>query len=164
MSRERLSELAHINRRRTAGEMSASIAHEVKQPLAAIAANGSAGLRWLAKATPNLGEARAAFERIVDAAHRAGDVIDTIRSMFKKSDDEKIALNPSRLITEVLEVLRINLERRRISVETRLSPGLPEIIGNRVQLQQVVLNLIVNAVDAIDSTTDGNRLLEITAN
>ena len=84
VSRDRLSELAHMNRRRTAGEMSASIAHEVKQPLAAISANGSAGLRWLAKATPNLGEARAAFERIVDAALRAGDVIDTIRSMFKK--------------------------------------------------------------------------------
>jgi hypothetical protein len=84
VSRERLSELAHMNRNHTAGELSASIAHEVKQPLAAIAANGSAGLRWLAKATPNLGEARAAFERIVDAALRAGDVIDTIRSMFKK--------------------------------------------------------------------------------
>jgi signal transduction histidine kinase len=95
VSRERLSELAHMNRRRTAGELSASIAHEVKQPLAAIAANGSAGLRWLAKATPNLGEARAAFQHIVDAAHRAGDVIDTIRSMFKKSDDEKIALTPA---------------------------------------------------------------------
>jgi signal transduction histidine kinase len=68
------------------------------------------------------------------------------------------------LITEVLGILRINLERRRISVETRLSAGLPEIIGNRVQLQQVILNLVVNAVDAIDSTTDGNRLLEITVN
>jgi C4-dicarboxylate-specific signal transduction histidine kinase len=121
-------------------------------------------LRWLAKATPDLGEARAAFQRIIDAAHRAGDVIDTIRSLFKKSDDEKIALNPSRLITEVLEVLRANLERQRILVETRVSTGLPEIMGNRVQLQQVILNLIVNAVDAIDSTTHGNRLLEITAN
>jgi C4-dicarboxylate-specific signal transduction histidine kinase len=92
VSHQRLSELAHINRRRTAGELSASIAHEVKQPLAAIAANGSAGLRWLAKTTPDLGEARGAFQRIIDAAHRAGDVIDTIRSMFKKSDGEKIAL------------------------------------------------------------------------
>jgi signal transduction histidine kinase len=158
------SELSHMNRVATASTLSASIAHEVKQPLAAIAASGSAGLRWLAKAPPDLGEARAAFERIVDAAHRAGDVIDTIRSMFKKSDDEKIALNPSRLVTEVLEVLRINLERRRISVETRLSTGLPEIMGNRVQLQQVILNLIVNAIDAMDSMTDGGRRLKITVN
>jgi C4-dicarboxylate-specific signal transduction histidine kinase len=163
VSRQHLFELAHMNRTSTAGQLSASIAHEVKQPLAAISANGSAGLRWLAKAVPDLGEARAAFERIVDAAHRAGDVIDTIRSMFKKTDDEKIALNPSRLITDVLEIARINLERRRISAETRLSAGLPEIMGNRVQLQQVILNLVVNAVDAIDSTTGGNRRLEITA-
>jgi signal transduction histidine kinase len=84
--------------------------------------------------------------------------------MFKKTDDAKIALNPSRLITEILEVLRINLERRRILVETRLSVGLPEILGNRVQLQQVILNLVTNAVDAIDSTTDGNRLVEIKVN
>jgi signal transduction histidine kinase len=158
------SELSHMNRIATASTLSASIAHEVKQPLAAISANGSAGLRWLAKTTPDLGEARAAFERIVDAAHRAGNVIDTVRSMFKKTDDAKIALNPSRLITEVLDVLRINLERRRILVETRLSVGLPEIMGNRVQLQQVILNLVANAVDAIGSTTDGNHLLAITAN
>ena len=82
----------------------------------------------------------------------------------KKSDGEKIALNPTRLITEVLEVLRANLERQRILVETRLSAGLPEIMGNRVQLQQVILNLIVNAVDAMDSMTDGDRRLKITIN
>jgi signal transduction histidine kinase len=83
-SRQHLSELAHMNRSATAGELSASIAHEIKQLLGAIAANGSAALRWLAKATPDLDEARAALERIVDAARHGGAVIDTIRSMFRK--------------------------------------------------------------------------------
>ena len=163
VSRERLSELAHMNRRRTAGELSASIAHEIKQPLTVIAASGSAGLRWIAKATPDLGEARMAFERVIDAALRAGNVIDTIRSMLKKSDDAKSALNCSRLITDVLEIARINLERRKISVETRLSTGLPKIMGSRVQLQQVILNLIVNGADALDPMTNSNRRLRITA-
>jgi len=84
--------------------------------------------------------------------------------MFKKSDEERVALNANRLIQEVLELLRVNLRRRRISVETRLSADVPEIMGNRVQLQQVILNLLINAVDAMDSVTDSNRMLKVTAN
>jgi len=84
--------------------------------------------------------------------------------MFKKSDDEKVTLNPNRLIQEVLELLRVNFRRRSISVETRLSAEVPEIIGNRVQLQQVILNLLANAVDAMDSMPDSDRMLKITAN
>jgi signal transduction histidine kinase len=103
-SRERMSELAHMNRSSTAGELSASIAHEVKQPLAAITANGSAALRWLTNATPDLGEARAALERILDAARHAGDVTDTIRGMFKKSDGERFALNTNVVIEEICSV------------------------------------------------------------
>jgi signal transduction histidine kinase len=163
-SRQHLSELAHMNRSSTAGELSASIAHEMMQPLAAIVAGGNAGLRWLAKAKPNLDKARASFEGVIAAAEHAGNVIRSIRSMFKKSDDEKVGLNPNRLIQEVLELSRANLRRRKISVETHLRTSLPEIIGNRVQLQQVVLNLLANAVDAIDSGTDGDRMLKITAN
>jgi hypothetical protein len=150
-SRQHLSELAHMNRSSTAGELSASIAHEMLQPLAAIMTNGNAGLRWLAKAKPNLDKARGSIEGVIAAAQHAGNVIRTIRSMFKKSDEERGALNPNRLIQEVLELLRVNLRRRKISVETRLSADLPEIMGNRVQLQQVILNLLVNAVDAMDS-------------
>jgi signal transduction histidine kinase len=163
-SRQHLSELAHVNRSSTAGQLSASIAHEMLQPLAAIVAGGSAGLRWLAKATPNLDQARASFEGNIAAAQHAGNIIRSIRSMFRKSDDEKVALNPNQLIQEVLELLRVNLRQRRISVETRLSADLPEIMGNRVQLQQVILNLLVNAVDAIDSVADSDRRLKITAN
>jgi signal transduction histidine kinase len=163
-SRQHLSELAHMNRSSTAGQLSASIAHEMLQPLAAIVAGGSAGLRWLAKATPNLDQARASFEGNIAAAQHAGNIIRSIRSMFRKGGDEKVALNPNQLIQEVLELLRVNLRQRRISVETPLSTGLPEIMGNRVQLQQVILNLLVNAVDAIDSMADSDRRLKITAN
>jgi signal transduction histidine kinase len=163
-SRQHLSELAHMNRSATAGELSASIAHEVKQPLSAITANGSAALRWLAKATPDLDEARAALERIVDGARHAGEVIDTIRSMFRKSDDERQALKPNVLIEEVLTLLHGDFQRRGISIETRLRPGLPEIEANRVQLQQVFLNLLVNAAEAMDTVTDRARILKITLN
>jgi signal transduction histidine kinase len=162
-SRQHLSELAHMNRSSTAGELSASIAHEIAQPLAAIVAGGNAGLRWLANATPDLDHARASFEGMIAAAHHAANVVRAIRSMFKKSDDERVTLKPNRLIEEVLELHRVSLRRRRISVETRLSADLPDIMGNRVQLQQVILNLLVNAVDAIDSMTDSGRMLKITA-
>jgi signal transduction histidine kinase len=162
-SRQHLSELAHMNRSSTAGELSASIAHEMLQPLAAIMTNGNAGLRWLAKAKPNLDKVRGSIEGVIAAAEHAGNVIRTIRSMFRKSDDEKVALNPNQLIQEVLELLRVNLRQRGILVKTRLSADLPEIMGNRVQLQQVILNLLVNAVDAMDSVTDGNSVLKITA-
>ena len=160
-SRRRLSELAHMNRTATAGALSASIAHEIKQPLAAIAANGSAALRWLRRGTPDLDEAQESMERIVGAAHHASDVIDTIRSMFKRSDQKKAALDVNVLIEEVLAVLHNDFLRRKIMVQTRLDTGLPLIMANRVQLQQVILNLCVNAADAMDSVTDRDRVLKV---
>ena len=162
-SRQRMSELAHMNRSSTAGELSASIAHEVKQPLAAITANGSAALRWLANATPDLGQVRAALEHILDAARHAGDVTDTIRALFKKSDGERFALNTNVVIEEILAVLRRDLQGRGVFVETRLRAGLSEIVANRVQLQQVILNLVVNAAEAMDFTTDRDRVLRVTS-
>jgi C4-dicarboxylate-specific signal transduction histidine kinase len=152
-----------MNRNATASELSASFAHEIKQPLAAISANGSAALRWLTKGAPDLGEVRAALERIVNAAHRAGNIIDTIRSMFKKREGERFALNANALIEEVLALLRGDLQRRMILIETRLRAGLPEVMANRVQLQQVILNLLVNAAEAMDSTTDRDRVLRVTS-
>jgi signal transduction histidine kinase len=160
-SRRRLSELAHMNRTATAGALSASIAHEIKQPLAAIAANGNAALRWLIRATPDLDEAQESMERVVGAAHRASDVIDTIRSMFKRSDQKKGALGINVLIEEVLAVLHNDFQRRKIIVQCRLGTGLPTVTANRVQLQQVILNLCANAADAMDSVTDRDRVLKI---
>jgi C4-dicarboxylate-specific signal transduction histidine kinase len=162
-SLEMQRELTHANRVATMGQQTASIAHEVKQPLAAISANGSAALRWLTKATPDLNEARAALQRIVDAARHAGDIVDTIRLMFKKSDGERFALNANVLIEEVLTLVRGDLERRRILVETRLRADSPEIVASRVQLQQVILNLVINAAEAMQSTTDRDRVLRITS-
>jgi signal transduction histidine kinase len=159
-SRQRLSELAHLNRTATAGELSASIAHEVKQPLAAIATNSSAALRWLRRTTPDLDKAEASLERVVDAAHRASDVLSTIRSLFKKSGQEKVALDINTVIQEVLAILHGDFVRRRILVQTRLHV-LPLVMANRVQLQQVILNLCVNAIDAMDSVTARNRVLGI---
>jgi C4-dicarboxylate-specific signal transduction histidine kinase len=160
-SRQRLFELAHMNRAATAGALSASIAHEIKQPLAAIAANGSAALRWLRRATPDLDEAQESLERVVGAAHHAGDVINTIRSMFKRSDQKKDALEINVLIEEVLAVLHTDFLRRNIIVQSRLGTGLPTVAANRVQLQQVILNLCVNAADAMDGVTNRDRVLKV---
>jgi signal transduction histidine kinase len=161
VAHQRLSELAHMNRSATAGELSASIAHEIKQPLGAIAANGRAGLRWLRRATPDLGEAEAALESVVNDAHRASDIVGTIRTMFKKGDQEKIAVDLNLVVKEVLGLLRTDLQRRQISVVTRLAEGLPQVMADRVQLQQVVLNLIVNAADAMVSIRDRARVVTV---
>jgi C4-dicarboxylate-specific signal transduction histidine kinase len=153
--------LAHMNRTATAGALSASIAHEIKQPLAAIAANGSAALRWLTRATPDLDEAKESMERVVGAAHRAGNVIDTIRSMFKRNDRKKSALEINVLIEEVLAVLHTDFQRRKIIVQSRLRTDLSRIMADRVQLQQVILNLCVNAADAMDAVTNRDRVLKV---
>jgi C4-dicarboxylate-specific signal transduction histidine kinase len=103
------------------------------------------------------------LERIVDATRRASDVIDTIRSMFRKRDGQRFALDVNVVIGRVLALLSRDLQRRRIFVETRLRAGLPEIVANRVQLQQVILNLLVNAAEAMDSTSDRDRVLRVTS-
>ena len=101
------------------------------------------------------------MERVVGAAHHASDVIDTIRSMFKRSDQKKCALSINVLIEEVLSVLHNDFLRRKIIVQARLDAGVPAIMANRVQLQQVILNLCVNAADAMDSVTDRDRVLKV---
>jgi C4-dicarboxylate-specific signal transduction histidine kinase len=156
-----MSELAHMNRSATAGELSASIVHEITQPLQAITSNGNAGLSLLAATAPDLREARETFQDIVDEARRASDVLGTIRSMFKKGDQEKVALDINLVIGEVLALLHSDFLRRMIVVQTRLGADLPLVRGNRVQLQQVFLNLCVNAADAMDSMTDSSRRLTV---
>lgn len=162
-ARQQLTEIARMNRMAAAGELSASISHEIKQPLAAIAANASAALRWLSRATPDMGEARAALERIVGEAHRASDVIGTVRAMFKHAGDDKAPVNVNVLIREVLVLVRGDLEKRRIAVETDLPAGLPDVVGCQAQLQQVLLNVVTNALEAMDSVAERARKLRVTS-
>ena len=155
------AELARATSFTAMGQMAASIAHDINQPLAAIVANGNAGLRWLAHTTPDLDEARAALQRIVNEGHRASQVIGSIRAMFKKGDQEKAVLDANELIREVLALLDGEIHMQRVSVHTELIEQLPRVLGNREQLQQVILNLITNAVEAMGSVTNRARVLRV---
>jgi signal transduction histidine kinase len=143
------------------GEMAASIAHEINQPLGAIVSNGNAGLRWLATATPDLDEARAALKRIVADGHRASEVISGIRSMFKKEGQVTAPHDVNELVREVLRLVRGEVAGQGISVRTELSGGLAPIPVNRAQLQQVIANLVMNAVDAMSTVVDRARVLRV---
>ena len=154
-------ELARVTQLSTMGQMAASIAHEINQPLAAIVANGSAGLRWLASKTPNVGEAQAAMESIVQDGHRAGNVINGIRAMFKKDARlRRHLLDLNQVIAEVLTLVHTDT-LSGVSVRTELTEDLPQVLGSRVQLQQVILNLIANALDAMGSAAEGARVLRL---
>jgi PAS domain S-box-containing protein len=155
------TELARVARLTTLGELIASIAHEINQPLGAIVVNGNAGLRWLERATPDVDEARAAFTRIVYDGRRAGEVIESIRAMFKNVDQEKAPVDINKLVRDMLGLMFGELRSNQVSVETRLDDNLPDVRGNQVQLQQVILNLIRNAIEAMNSVTDRARVLRI---
>jgi C4-dicarboxylate-specific signal transduction histidine kinase len=141
--------------------MAASIAHEINQPLGAIVVNGNAGLRWLASATPDLDEARAAFKSIINDGHRASEVIASIRSMFKKDDQAKTLQDVNELVREVLTLVRGEAENQRVSVRMELFNELPQVPVNRVLLQQVIANLITNAVDAMSTVMNRARMLRV---
>jgi C4-dicarboxylate-specific signal transduction histidine kinase len=162
-ARAQLAQIAQLNRVAAAGELSASISHEIKQPLAAISANASAALRWLGRTTPDMGEARAALERIVAEAHRASDVIGEIRAMFKQAGDHKAQVDVNAAIREVLALARSEIESRRIAVETDLPEGLPAVVGSPAQLQQVLLNVVTNSVEAMDQVAERERRLRVTS-
>jgi PAS domain S-box-containing protein len=154
-------ELAGITRRTTMGAMTASIAHELRQPLASLITNANAGLRWLDRAEPQLEEASAAFRRIVDNGNRASTVVAGIRSMFRKDLSERTPVNVNDLIEEVLGIVRGEFERHRVVLESKLCDQLPTIIAERTHLQQVILNLVMNAVEAMGSITDRKRILTV---
>jgi PAS domain S-box-containing protein len=154
-------EMAQASRQSTMGAMTASIAHEVNQPLSAIVTNATAGLRWLARAEPDLDEARAHFKRIIDDGHRASEVIAGIRSMFGKGRDQRSPVSVNDLVAQVLAVVRGELEGHQTSLQFSMPDGLPQVMAERVQLQQVLLNLITNAIDAMSSVTDRERVLTI---
>ena len=143
------------------GEMTASIAHEVLQPLAAVTANAEAGLPWLAGGPPNVDRAQACLERIARDGKQAGEVITRVRALVKKSPPTKAWLDLTESIQEALVVINIEAERHQVSVGTELAAGLPSVQADRVQLQQVVLNLMMNGIDAMKSVTDRPRELLI---
>ena len=155
------TELAHSTQMMTMSGMAASIAHEIKQPLAAIVASGNAGLRWLARATPDLDEARLALKRIVDDGHRASEVIDGIRSMLKSDRQTEAPEDVNERVREVLVLLHDEIQSRQVSTRIELADGLPEVSVNRVQLQQVLVNLIMNAVDAMSTIVNRARILRV---
>jgi PAS domain S-box-containing protein len=157
------AELAHVTRVTTLGELTASIAHEVNQPLAAIVTNSQAALRFLAGTAPDVDEARAALTSIVNEGLRAGEVIESIRAMFRNVDQEKVPIDVTKLVRDMLGLMRRELRANDISVDAKLDDNLPDVRGNRVQLQQVVLNLIRNAIEAMAFVTNGSRVLRITS-
>jgi PAS domain S-box-containing protein len=160
--REMQMEVAHANRVATMGQLTASIAHEVSQPIAAAFTNAQAALRWLAARPPDLEEARQALGSIVKNANRAGDVIGRIRDIVKKAPSRKDRVDINEAICEVIELTRGEAAKHGAAVRTAFGEGLPLIEGDRVQLQQVVLNLIVNAVQAMGMVEQGPRELSIT--
>jgi signal transduction histidine kinase len=142
----------------TGDAVSATIAHEVKQPLSGMITNADAGLNWLDRSTPRLDEAKAAFKQIVADGHRAAAVIDSIRAIFKKDARNRTLIDINELVGEVLALTRGDLQRHRISVQTAPNAQLPQVRGDRIQLRQVLLNLITNAIDSM-ATKDGARVL-----
>ena len=159
--REVHTELAHANRVATMGQLSASIAHEVNQPITAAVTNAQAALRWLQTEPPHLDEVRQALGRIVRDGNRAGDVIARIRALIRKAPSRKDGLDINEAILEVTALTRGEAVKNSVSVQTQLADRLPLIRGDRVQLQQVVLNLIVNAVEAMSGVSDRPRDLLI---
>ncbi|MCK1616451.1 PAS domain-containing protein [Bradyrhizobium sp. 159] len=154
-------QLAHVMRVTTLGELTASIAHEVNQPLAAIITNAEACLRWLDREAPDLPAARRSVERVVNAGNRASEVIRRVRSLAKNSDIEKVSLDLNDVVKEVIVLVQRELSSHLVSLRTELAPALPMILGDRVQLQQVIINLVMNGIEAMLPITDRPRELVI---
>src|SRR6185312_8537911 len=149
-SLQRVNELAQMNRFATAGELSASIAHEVRQPLSAISVSGEAGLRWLKGEVPDFDEVRKALEAVIAESHHADHVLKSVRAMFKQEATARTKVNLNDLIQQIIAVAKGPIESNNIVVETNLTDGVPPIVmADAVQLQQVILNLVMNAVEAM---------------
>jgi PAS domain S-box-containing protein len=159
--REAHMELAHANRVATMGQLAASIAHEVKQPITAAVTNAQAALRWLAARPPNLEEAQQALRGIVEEGRRAGDVLARIRALIKKAPPLKCGFDLNECVRDVIALTRSEVLTHGVSVHTHLATGLPLVKGDRVQVQQVLLNLILNAVEAMDGCDEGTRELRL---
>ena len=153
------AQLAHVTRMATIGELTASIAHEVNQPLAAVVTNGEACRRWLGRKVPQLDEAQANVDRMIREARRASDVIARLRALFKKADPEKGPLDINEIIDEVIPLVRREVVNHRVILRLELAPALPPVLGDRTQIQQVIINLMVNSIQAMSSVGDRPREL-----
>jgi PAS domain S-box-containing protein len=159
--RDAQANLAHVVRVTTLGELAASIAHEVNQPLAAVVANAEACLRWLDRGTPDLNAARRSVEWIIDDGNRASEVIRRVRALANKTEIEKVPLDVNEIIREVITLVQRELISHRVSLRMELAPALPTVLGDRVQLQQVIINLVMNGIEAMQSVTDRPRELVV---
>ena len=157
------SELAQVTRVAALGELTASIAHEVNQPLAAVVNNANASLRWLSRDSPNLAEACNAIRRIIRDGNRAGDVISRMRALFKKVSTAKERFDINEAIEEAVILAQSELQRNRVSLQTQLASDLPLISGDRIQLQQVLFNLLMNAIEAMSGVEEGPRELWVSS-
>jgi signal transduction histidine kinase len=155
------AEMARADRLMTIGAMTASIAHEINQPLAAIVTNSNAGLRWLSNASPDLEEVRSALKRISKDGHRASEVIGSIRAMFRKEAAHKSEHDVNDIVQETLGLVQGEIKKQKVTVRTELADALPPVLADRVQVQQVVLNLMNNAIDAMSPVTDRARVLRV---
>jgi C4-dicarboxylate-specific signal transduction histidine kinase len=155
------AELARAARITTIGELTASIAHEVNQPLAAVVANADACVAWLSREHPDFGEAQAAAERATQGATRAAEVIARIRSLITKTTPEKSPLEINQVIEDTIALVEGQATRNHVTMQLELSPQLPQVLGDRIQLQQVVLNLLMNGVEAMTAVTERSKTLTI---
>jgi PAS domain S-box-containing protein len=155
------AELAHVTRVTMLGELTASIAHEVNQPLTAVVTNAEASLRWLNRDQPDLAAARRSVEWVINDSVRASDVIRRVRALAKKSEMETVRLDLNQVVKESITLVERELVRHRISLRTELASALPEILGDRVQLQQVIINLLMNGIEAMEQVTGRSHELLI---
>jgi C4-dicarboxylate-specific signal transduction histidine kinase len=156
------ADLAHVNRATAMGELTASLAHEVNQPIAAAVTDANTCLRWLSRDQPDLGEAREAASRVVKDAIRASEIITRVRSLYKKGRAQRELVDMNEVIREMVVLLRSQAARYSVSIRTELSEDLPHIMGDRIQLQQVLMNLMINSIEAMNNI-EGPRDLIVTS-
>ena len=159
--RRHVLEIAELNRQADAAVLAAAIAHEIRQPLASIVARANAGARWLANGTPSIDKATAALKEIVQIGHRASEIIESIQDLTKRGHRTRLPVDINEMIREVLAMTEHRLQTNNIAVQTKFNRTLPEVIADRIQLQQVILNLIGNAVEAMSSVPESSRVLTL---
>jgi two-component system, LuxR family, sensor kinase FixL len=162
--RQLQADYAHAARISTLGEVATSIAHEIKQPLAAIVTNGETALHWLSREDLNIPKVRQLTTRIVESAYHASDIIQRIRMMAIRGESERVTLDLKAVTAEALSFVRHDIESKKIALEIDIAQTLPEVIGDRIQLQQVIVNLLLNSIQAISQTESSKRQIQIAIN